>query len=71
MLPSAPTPGGSTELTFNDIARVRVKRERVLPLGHLDFTHNRIALGEACLVIGVWGLGGGGDFEKVCSLHTF
>lgn len=51
-------------LTFSDIAQVRVKRERVLPKGHLDWAHNRIALGEACLVIGVWGLGGQGDFEK-------
>lgn len=51
-------------LTFADIARVRVKRERVIPSGHLDWAHNRIALGESCLVIGVWGLGGEGIFEK-------
>ncbi|KAF8320694.1 Cloroperoxidase [Clavulina sp. PMI_390] len=51
-------------LTFTDIARVRVKREKVVPTGRLDWAHNRIALGESCLVIGVWGLGGGGDFEK-------
>lgn len=51
-------------LTFSDLARVRVKRERLLPTGQLDWAHNRIALGEACLVVGVWGLGGDGVFEK-------
>ena len=53
-------------LTFQDVAKVRIKREKLLPTGKLDWAHNRIALGEACLVIGVWGLGGEGDFEKVC-----
>ncbi|KAF8332681.1 Chloroperoxidase [Cantharellus anzutake] len=53
-------------LTFNDIAKVRVAREKLLrtKTGRLDFFHNRIALGEACLVIGVWGEGGGEDFSK-------
>ena len=56
--------GSDKGLTFKDIAAVRVKRERLLPKGRLDWTHNRIALGEASLVIGVWGLGGNGVFEN-------
>jgi len=55
--------GSDRGLTFKDIAAVRVKRERLLPKGRLDWAHNRIALGEASLVIGVWGLGGNGVFE--------
>jgi len=56
--------GSDRGLTFRDIAAVRVKRERLLPKGKLDWAHNRIALGEASLVIGVWGLGGNGVFEN-------
>lgn len=51
-------------LTFKDIAAVRVKREKLLPKGRLDWTHTRIACGEATLVIGVWGQGGNGIFEN-------
>lgn len=56
--------GSERGLTFKEIAAVRVKRERLLPKGRLDWAHNRIALGEASLVIGVWGLGGDGVFEN-------
>lgn len=51
-------------LTFKEIAAVRVKREKLLPKGKLDWLHNRIALGEASLAIGVWGQGGNGVFEN-------
>jgi len=53
-------------LTFKDMARVRVKREKMLAnvTKRLDWTHNKIALGEACLTIGIWGLGGGDDMTK-------
>lgn len=54
-----------TGLTFTDIARVRVAREKLIAGRRLDFVHNRIALGEACLVVAVWGTGGGDDFTKV------
>jgi hypothetical protein len=55
----------ATGLTFHDIAVVRVKREKLIAGRRLDFVHNRIALGEACLVVAVWGHGGNGDFTKV------
>jgi len=51
-------------LSFKDMARVRVRREKTLKGRHLDFAHLRIALGEACLTIGVWGFGGGEDMTK-------
>ncbi|KAF9520336.1 hypothetical protein BS47DRAFT_1254540, partial [Hydnum rufescens UP504] len=51
-------------LSFKDMARVRVRREKTLGNKHLDFAHLRIALGEACLTIGVWGFGGGEDMTK-------
>jgi len=51
-------------LSFKDMARVRVRREKTLGNKHLDFAHMRIALGEACLTIGVWGFGGGEDMTK-------
>jgi len=53
-------------MTFRDIAKVRVAREKLLTTktGRLDWVHNRIALGEACLVTSVWGQGGEEDFTK-------
>jgi hypothetical protein len=56
-------------LTFKDIAAVRVKREKLLPKGRLDWAHTRIACGEATLVIGVWGQGGNGVFENNMVSH--
>jgi len=49
----------SQGLKFEDIAKVRVAREKLLKTktGRLDWVHNRIALGEASLVIGIWGKG--------------
>ncbi len=46
---------------------VRVAREKLLKTktGRLDWVHNRIALGEACFVISVWGQGGEEDFTRV------
>jgi len=38
--------------------------KKTLGSKHLDFAHMRIALGEACLTIGVWGFGGGEDMTK-------
>lgn len=60
-------------MTFRDIAKVRVAREKVLQTktGRLDWVHNRIALGEACLVMGVWGQGGEEDFTKVSHESEF
>jgi len=53
-------------LTFRDVAMVRVAREKLLKTktGRLDWVHNRIALGEACFVISVWGQGGEEDFTR-------
>lgn len=65
MIADASDPNG---LTFHDIAKTRNRVEKAMinnPTHRLDFAHNKIALGEASLVIGVLGLGEGDDLTKV------
>lgn len=52
-------------LTFDDLCRYRAKLELALPEGKLDWFHNIVARGEACLTIGVLGTGGGEDGTAV------